>query len=141
VNELEEGMASSVAWGKVQSAARTGQGLVPVVLQDADTDEVLYVGFANEEALRETFDTGTAVLWSSSRDELWRKGATSGDVLVIDEVRINCEQNSLLYRVRPQRSGACHTREADGASRRTCYYRRLDPSGALHFIPGFSPVT
>ncbi len=137
MNELEEGTVSSIAWGKVQSAARTGQALVPVVLQDTDTDEVLYVGFANEEALRETFATGTAVLWSSSRDELWRKGATSGDVLVIDEVRVNCEQNSLLYRVRPQRSGACHTREPDGASRRTCYYRRLDASGGLSFLPGF----
>ena len=79
-----------------------------MVLQNAETGDVLFVGYANEHALRETLATKSAVLWSTSRNELWRKGATSGDVLDLVEVRVNCEQNSLLYRVRP-RGGVCHT--------------------------------
>jgi phosphoribosyl-AMP cyclohydrolase len=102
---------------------------VPVVLQNADTGEVLFVGYANELALRETLRTRRAVLWSTSRDELWRKGETSGDVLDLVEIRVNCEQNSLLYRVRSRAGGACHTRDASGESRRGCYYRRLGEAG------------
>ena len=104
------------------------------MLQNADTGEVLFVGYANELALRETLRTRRAVLWSTSRDELWRKGETSGDVLDLVEIRVNCEQNSLLYRVRPRAGGACHTRDASGESRRGCYYRRLGEAGtALEF--------
>jgi phosphoribosyl-AMP cyclohydrolase len=102
--------------------------VVPVVLQDADTGEVLFVAHADAEALAETLRTRTAVLWSLSRDELWRKGATSGDVLDVVDVYVNCEQTSLLYRVRP-RAGVCHTRGDDGRPRPTCYYRRLEPDG------------
>merc|ERR1712056_174116 len=74
--------------------------------------------------------TQTCVLWSTSRNELWAKGATSGDVLDLVEVRCNCEQNSLLYLVRPRRAGACHTRDASGSTRPSCYYRRLHGDGA-----------
>ena len=77
-----------------------------------------------------TLETRTAVLWSTTRDELWHKGATSGDVLDLVEVRVNCEQNALLYRVRP-RSGVCHTRDADGTTRRACYYRRIGRIGRI----------
>ena len=70
-----------------------------------------------------------AAFWSTSRNELWIKGATSGDVLELVEVRVNCEQNSLLYRVRPQGQGACHTVDAEGRSRAGCYYRRLAGDG------------
>jgi phosphoribosyl-AMP cyclohydrolase len=68
---------------------------------------VLYLAYATQEALSETLRTRRAVLWSTSRNELWRKGETSGDVLDLVEVRVNCEQNSLLYRVRPRTGGAC----------------------------------
>merc|ERR1711879_88323 len=64
-------------------------------------------------------------LWSTSRKELWIKGKTSGDYLDLVEVRCNCEQNSLLYLVRPRRTGACHTKDSKGRTRRSCYYRRL----------------
>jgi phosphoribosyl-AMP cyclohydrolase len=104
------------------------RGVVPVVLQHADTGEVLFAAHADAEALRETLRTRTAVLWSLSRDELWRKGATSGDVLDVVEVFVNCEQSSLLYRVRP-RAGVCHTRDEHGRTRPSCYYRRLEPDG------------
>ena len=64
-------------------------------------------------------------LWSTSRNELWVKGATSGDTLDLDDVRINCEQNSLLFLVTPRRKGACHTKDSNGESRISCYYRRV----------------
>ncbi len=83
------------------------------------------VAYANELALEETLKTRRAVLWSTSRNELWRKGETSGDVLELVDVRVNCEQNSLLYSVRP-RGGTCHTRDAEGNTRPNCYYRTID---------------
>jgi phosphoribosyl-AMP cyclohydrolase len=131
--DLEEGTSLSLDFDKLGKIGAAGQRVVPVVLQHADTGEVLYVAYANREALRETLATKQAVLWSTSRDELWHKGATSGDVLDLVDVRVNCEQNSLLYRVVPRRGGVCHTRDADGTSRRTCFYRRVkSDSGVEH---------
>jgi phosphoribosyl-AMP cyclohydrolase len=128
MNPLEEATRLELDFGKIAKAAATGAQLVPVVLQHADSAEVLFVGFANQLALRETLARRQAVLWSTSRNELWHKGATSGDVLDLVEIRVNCEQNSLLYRVRP-RGGVCHTRSADGRTRTHCYYRRLELDG------------
>ena len=131
--DLEEGLALQLDFAKLSKVAATGAEVVPVVLQHADTGEVLYVAYANREALRETLATGQAVLWSTARDELWHKGATSGDLLDLVDVRVNCEQNSLLYRVRP-RGGTCHTRDASGNTRPNCYYRTVDSeSGRLLF--------
>jgi phosphoribosyl-AMP cyclohydrolase len=129
VNPREEGAELQLDFGKLHKVAQGGQLVVPVVLQNAATQEVLYVAYANEQALRETLRTRTAVLWSTSRNELWYKGATSGDVLDLVDVWVNCEQNSLLYRVRP-RGGVCHTRGSDGRARPSCYYRRLADDGS-----------
>ncbi|MFT4572288.1 MAG: phosphoribosyl-AMP cyclohydrolase, partial [Candidatus Binatia bacterium] len=131
MNELEEGKALTLDFTKLAKIAGTGQEVVPVVLQHAETGDVLYIGYANDLAMRETVKTGRAVLWSTSRNELWRKGETSGDTLELVEVCVNCEQNSLLYRVLPARSGCCHTKDEQGDTRPTCYYRRLtaDASG------------
>jgi phosphoribosyl-AMP cyclohydrolase len=131
MNRLEEGDALTLDYAKVPSI---GTKVVPVVIQDVDSGQVLFVAWANEEALRETLKTRRAVLWSTSRDELWRKGDTSGDVLDLVDVRVNCEQSSLLYRVRPRNRGACHTRDAEGRTRETCYYRRLEDVGKLTFV-------
>lgn len=133
VNELEDGTALTIDWNKMTSVAATGHAVVPVVLQDADSNEVLFVGYANETAFRATLDEGIAVLWSTSRNELWRKGATSGDVLALVEVRVNCEQNSLLYRVTRTNTGACHVRDADGNTRPACYYRAVESPETLTF--------
>ena len=127
----EEGTSLALDFGKLQAVAGSGQRLVPVVLQHADSQEVLFVGYANEEALRQTLETRRAVLWSTSRNQLWRKGESSGDVLDLVDVRVNCEQNSLLYRVRPRTGGVCHTRDATGRARPSCYYRRLEDGGRL----------
>ena len=125
MNQLEEGTKLTLDFAKLQKIAETRQAVVPVVLQHADTREVLFIGYANERALQETMKTKQAVLWSTSRNELWRKGETSGDTLDLVEIRVNCEQNSLLYCVRPRKGGVCHTKDASGKTREACYYRRL----------------
>ena len=135
MNQLEEGTLLTLDFKKLRKVARTEQDVIPVVLQHAENGDVLFIGYANELALAETFKTKQAVLWSTSRNELWRKGATSGDVLDVVEVRVNCEQNSVLYRVVPRRGGVCHTKDADGNARSTCYYRRVpNPATDLEFV-------
>lgn len=135
MNALEEGTALTLDWEKLTKIAAKDQHVVPVVLQDAGTGDVLFIGYANQLALRETFATKRAVLWSTSRNELWRKGETSGDVLELVDVRVNCEQNSLLYRVRPVRGGVCHTNDpATGQARGGCYYRRVLSEADLEFV-------
>lgn len=129
MNALEEGTDVQLDFGKLGKVGQTGQDVLPVVLQNGDTGDVLFIGYANKLALDKTLELQQAVLWSTSRNELWHKGATSGDVLDLVEVRVNCEQNSLLYVVRP-RSGACHTKNEDGSSRDVCYYRKLTEDGA-----------
>jgi phosphoribosyl-AMP cyclohydrolase len=137
MNALEEGTAATIDFDKIRRAAKSPQDLIPVVLQHADSKDVLFVGYANDLALRETLTSGRAVLWSASRDELWRKGATSGDELELVEVRVNCEQNALLYLVRPVAGGVCHTTGPHGATRPTCFYRRVVDPASLEFIEGF----
>src|SRR6204780_3334471 len=125
VNELEEGTRLGLDFGKLASVAATGARVMPVVLQDADSGEVLFIGYANEEALETSLRERIAVLWSTSRNDLWRKGAPSGDVLELAEIRLNCEQNSLLYLVRPATGGACHPLSDSGSPRPSCYYRAI----------------
>ena len=103
-----------------------GETLIPVVTQDFNTKEVLILAFANKQAFEETVRSGYATYWSRSRKELWKKGMTSGDMLKIEEIRINCEQNSLLYMVTPQGKGACHAKKEDGNPHSSCYYRKIE---------------
>jgi len=98
-------------------------GLVPVVVQDADTNAVLLLAYANRAALEATLRTGKAHFWSRSRGKLWRKGETSGRELLYAGLYVNCEDNSLLLRVRQQGDAACHTGHP------TCYYRELSSDG------------
>jgi phosphoribosyl-AMP cyclohydrolase len=110
------------------SSIRFGaDGLAPAIVQDAATGEVLMLAFMNEESLRLTYETGQAHYWSRSRHKLWRKGETSGHEQVVTEIRINCEQNSLLLFVR-QLGAVCH----DGYP--TCYYRRAAIDGSLTVV-------
>mmetsp|Transcript_3060 Transcript_3060/g.3422 ORF Transcript_3060/g.3422 Transcript_3060/m.3422 type:complete len:126 (-) Transcript_3060:7-384(-) len=115
--ELEEGSEFILDWHKLKKVAACESPVVPVVVQHADTMEVLIVAYANEQAFVESFRRKICVLWSTSRNKLWIKGETSGDVLDLVEMRVNCEQNSLLYLVRPCRTGACHTKSPEGSSR------------------------
>ena len=102
-------------------------GLVPAVVQDVADGRILMLAYVNELALKTTFEKGMATFWSTSRDELWTKGETSGDFLKIVEILTDCDQDALVYRVEPQGGGACHTRSPEtGQTRETCFYRKVD---------------
>ena len=131
--ELEEGKKLNLDFTKLKKVAKCEEDLVPAVAQDADTGEVLIVGYANELAFKTTLDQKIATFWSTSRNELWIKGKTSGDFLEIIEICVNCEQNSLLYRVRPKGKGACHTKNLEGIPRSGCYYRSIKNNFELEF--------
>jgi phosphoribosyl-AMP cyclohydrolase len=103
------------------------RGLVPVVVQDKETGQVLMLAYMDAEALEATQRTGKLYLRSRSRGVLWLKGETSGHYQLVDEIRMNCEGNSLLALVRPQ-GPACH----DGYA--TCFYRRLQPDGGTQIV-------
>ena len=95
-------------------------GLIPAVVQDASTGEVLVLAWMNRESLSHTYATGKVTFWSRSRNELWEKGATSGNWLELVSIAKNCEANSLLVKANPV-GPTCHTGNA------SCYYRDLDP--------------
>ena len=132
-DDLEEGTVLSLDFQKLRKVAACGEDVVPVAVQDAETKEVLILAYVNMQALDHSIRNGVAAFWSTSRNELWVKGATSGDMLDLVEIRLNCEQNSLLYLVRPRGRGACHTKDEAGTPRRTCYYRRLK-NGKLEIL-------
>lgn len=125
MNALEEGDTLSLDFSKLAKVAGRCPDVIPVAVQNADTNELILVAYTNELAFRESVARRVLVLWSTSRNELWEKGKTSGETFELIEAFVNCEQNSLLYRVRPQRGNICHTRNKDGAAR-NCYYRRVD---------------
>jgi phosphoribosyl-ATP pyrophosphohydrolase/phosphoribosyl-AMP cyclohydrolase len=95
-------------------------GLVPAIVQDANTNEVLMLAYMNEESLGLTLSTGETHFWSRSRQELWHKGATSGNIQSVIEVCVDCDADTLLVRVQPM-GPACHT------GNQTCFYRNYRP--------------
>ena len=123
-NNLEEGTDLTLDFDKLSAVGKVG-GVLPCAVQNADTQEVILVAYVNDLALQKSIETKSAVFWSTSRNELWEKGKTSGETFDLLEVRVNCEQNSLLYLVRPRRGGICHTKNEAGQPR-DCFYRRLD---------------
>ena len=109
-------------------------GLLPVVVQEAMTKEVLMLGYANEAAVKKTIQSGYASFWSTSRNELWTKGMTSGDTLKMEEIRVDCDQDALLYIVSLDGKGVCHTKDEQGHTRKACFYRRLRKEQQLEFL-------
>ena len=93
-------------------------GLVPAIVQDSETKEVLMMAYMNAESLHLTMKTGETVFWSRSRSELWHKGATSGNIQKVVEIKVDCDGDTLLVLVNPA-GAACHTGE------RTCFYRNI----------------
>lgn len=93
-------------------------GLIPAIVQDSETNDVLMMAYMNEESLRLTLEKGETHFWSRSRNKLWHKGATSGNVQNVVEVRLDCDADTLLIRVRPA-GPACHT------GNQTCFYREI----------------
>lgn len=124
INQLEEGDALALDFAKLAKVP-PDSAVLPCAVQDADSGEVILIAYVNDQALHRSLETRSAVFWSTSRNELWEKGKTSGETFDLIEVRVNCEQNSLLYRVRPRRGGICHTKNSAGRPR-NCYYRTLD---------------
>ncbi len=123
--KLEEGLDLELDFGKIDAIGEKGQKVIPVAVQHIDTNEVILVAYINDEALKASLETKTATFWSTSRNELWVKGATSGATFDLLEAFVNCEQNSLVFKVRPRKENICHTKNASGVAR-NCYYRQID---------------
>lgn len=96
------------------------QGLIPAIIQDDETEAVLMLGYMNAETLTKTKEIGQAVFWSRSRQEVWHKGATSGDYLEVRSIKADCEDNSLLIRVKMLGGAVCHT----GA--KACFFKTVE---------------
>lgn len=114
--ELEEGMDFSPKFDK--------DGLIPALAMDSVTREPLMLAYMNAESLRRTLEIGEAVYWSRSRQEFWHKGATSGHIQRIVEIRTDCDQDALILLVEQIGAGACHT------GRESCFYRKVLPPAA-----------
>ncbi|MEJ5226607.1 phosphoribosyl-AMP cyclohydrolase [Thermodesulfovibrio sp.] len=95
------------------------KGLIPAVIQEIDTKEVLMVAYMDREALRRTLETGYTHFWSRSRKKYWKKGETSGNVQEVKSILYDCDADCLLVMVKQHGSGACHT------GNRTCFYREI----------------
>jgi phosphoribosyl-AMP cyclohydrolase len=98
------------------------QGLIPAIVQDAETDQVLMLAYMNAESLQLTLSTRETYFWSRSRNELWHKGVASGNVQNVVEVNVDCDADTLLIRVHPA-GPACHT------GNQTCFYRQVEKIG------------
>lgn len=123
--ELEETLKTELQFDK-------RGGLLPVVVQDSSSLQILMLGYTNREAFELTLSSGKAAFWSTSREKLWIKGETSGNELVIEEILVDCDQDALIYKVRLSGEGACHTKDSKGTFRRSCFYRKYDrKSGRL----------
>lgn len=103
-------------------------GLIAAIAQDSETKEILMLAWMNEEAFNKTLETGEAHYWSRSRQELWHKGATSGNIQIVEEMRIDCDQDAVLLIINQKGSGACHT------GRSNCFYRKVEKGSKLSFI-------
>lgn len=109
----------------MQIAFEKAGGLIPAIVQDSASGEVLMLGFMNAEALAETQKSGEVVFYSRSRNRLWKKGESSGHVLRVRELRIDCDADAVLARVEAVGPGVCHE------GYRSCFYRRLDGDRAI----------
>jgi phosphoribosyl-AMP cyclohydrolase len=114
--------------GEVELQFEKGGGLLPAIIQDAASGEVLMLGFVNQEAFEQTRRTGDVVFFSRTRDRLWKKGEQSGHVLKVREVRVDCDSDALLVRVEAMGPGVCHE------GYRSCFFRRLESDGEAAIV-------
>ena len=110
-------------------------GLIPTVVQDHASGEILMVGFMNQEAWETTLQTGKATFYSRTRDTLWTKGLTSGNVQLVKEIRIDCDDDTVLLKVEQVGDAACHT------GHRSCFYKRVNSDQSIEVVgkPLFDP--
>lgn len=119
---LEEGSDLSLQFEK-------RDGLLPVAVQEYITGEILMIASVNREALNHSIKTKEAAFWSTSRNELWIKGVTSGNRMRIHEILVDCDQDAIIYKVSLEVGGVCHTKNEKGVYRKSCFYRKIDSSG------------
>jgi phosphoribosyl-AMP cyclohydrolase len=117
--QLEEGTGLQMQFEK-------RNGLLPVVVQESSTGEILMVASVNGEALNYSIKNKKAAFWSTSRNKFWVKGETSGNSLIIDEILVDCDQDALVYKVTLDGDGACHTVNKQGKHRKSCFYRKIN---------------
>ncbi len=103
------------------------QGLLPAIVQEAETGDILMIAWVNKDAFDETIRSGFATFWSRSREELWKKGESSGNMMRITEILVDCDQDSVIYKVEKALGGACHTKNSKGVYRNSCFYRQIIP--------------
>ena len=126
---IEETNELMLDWNKICDMPKENH-VIPVAVQNYNTKEVILVAYINEEALKESIRLKKAVFWSTSRNKLWLKGAESGNTFTLKHIFVNCEQNSLVFQVTPDKGNICHTSYNGVAN--NCYYRELDmESGKL----------
>ena len=120
IEETDELMLDFDKLAKIDPSNR----VIPVAVQNMDTKEVILIAYVNETALRESIKQRKVILWSTSRNKLWFKGAESGNTFTLHHIYVNCEQNSLVFLATPDKGGICHT--SHNGVPNNCYYRELD---------------
>jgi phosphoribosyl-AMP cyclohydrolase len=119
IKEIEEGKELRLQFKK-------RNGLLPVVVQESSSGDILMIASVNGEAINQTIKTGKATFWSTSRKKIWVKGETSGNALLIESILIDCDQDGIVYKVTLDGDGACHTTNKKGKPRKSCFYRKLN---------------
>lgn len=136
IQEIEEGKKILLDFSKIEKVASIKE-VLPVIVQHAITKDVLMLAYITPEALKKSIELKKAVFFSTSRNEIWFKGETSGNYLELKEIRVNCEQNSLLFLVIPVNNGVCHTfKKNQNEHRETCFYRKIE-NHHLEFLKEF----
>lgn len=114
-------------YGWIEDLKFKNDGLIPAIIQDCSTKEVLMVGYMNKESLRLTVESGDVHFYSRSRQKLWKKGETSGHIQKVKEILVDCDGDTLLITV-DQKVASCHK------GYRSCFYRKVQPDGSLKII-------
>ena len=122
-NSIEGTNILKLDFNKINKFAANNQ-VIPVAVQNAITGEVILIAYTNEIAFNETVKKRKAIFWSTSRNKLWFKGEESGNTFTVESIYVNCEQNSLVYKVTPDKDNICHTSIHNIAN--NCFYRELD---------------
>ncbi len=124
---IEESNELQLDFSKLQKICQLKtKEILPVIVQHAENKEVLMLAYITPDALKKSIELKKAVFYSTTRDELWIKGESSKNYLEIKEIRVNCEQNSILFLVIPVNKGVCHTKNERNEHRKSCFYRKME---------------
>ncbi len=102
------------------------KGLLPAIVQDETSGQILMLAYVNKEAINLSIESGYATFWSRSRKSIWKKGETSGNLMKIKNIFIDCDQDCLIFMVEPSAGGACHTKNDNDEYRKSCFYRKVN---------------